>query len=225
LAFIEIRSLAYSIAVNKNEKKTLLDKIEYSIEQDDCIVLIGGNGVGKTTLTKLMIGVLKPQSGCVCIDGKNVLDYKRFEVGKKIGYLFQNPELQLFNASVKEELLFSHEFGGGISPQVLARYDAVVESLSLKRAEKTTVKQLSQGEKQRLAIGTILMNDPQFIILDEPTVGLDAQRKDILLGILTQLHAGGTGLFIVSHDTAFLKTLTSKALLLTAEGILHEQEL
>jgi len=219
VAFIEIENLFYKVK-SKNKNIELLNNINLSVNQSDMVTLIGNNGVGKTTLSKLIIGAIKPDKGKILLDGRDLQSYSKFEIGKKVGYLFQNPQLQLFNTSIKEELLFAYEFGSGITKEVLDKYKKIIKKLSLEKALNTPIHHLSRGEKQRVAIGTILMNNPKFIIFDEPTVGLDSIRKKEFINIITELYNDGIGMFFISHDNDFIESLPTKIIKLSEGRIL-----
>ncbi len=222
MAFIELNHLNYQLNIKGHPKQRLFRDLNLSIGKGDLIALVGPNGVGKTTLTKLILGILKPDSGDVLLDGKPVSDYKLAEVGRKIGYLFQNPGLQLFNATVEEELLFAYAIQNQVDETIRSRYRRVLKDLSLDHVVETSVFHLSQGEKQRLAIGTLLMNQPDFMILDEPTSGLDYDRKDALKDRLLDLHDKGMGLLIVTHDHEFIKELPVKILHMAEGQVAYE---
>lgn len=222
MKFIELKDVAYSIGKKKSEKQKLFENLNLTIDRNEIVSLSGSNGIGKTTLTKLIIGVLKPDYGQVILDGKDIEDYKRYEVGRKIGYLFQNPDLQLFNANVREELMFVYEFGKGISREIEARFSWVIEELSLGKTLDTPIVRLSQGEKQRVALGTVLMNKPKFIILDEPTVGLNEELIEDLKAILLDINVQGIGLLIISHNKEFVKSMPGRKLYLKDKGVFDE---
>ena len=222
MAFIELNNVNYQLNIKDGPKRQLFSHLNLSIDKGDLVALVGPNGVGKTTLTKLMLGILKPDSGDVLLEGKVVSDYKRSEVGRKIGYLFQNPSLQLFNATIEEELLFAYAIHGQVDEVIKLRYKEILKDLSLDHVVDTSVFHLSQGEKQRLAIGTLLMNQPDFMILDEPTSGLDYDRKDALKERLLALHEKGMGLLLVTHDHAFIKDMPVKVLQMSEGQVAYE---
>lgn len=205
MAYIEIESVTYEL--NTKPKRTLYRDLNLSLKKGEMAALIGPNGVGKTTITKMILGFLQPDSGQVLVDGLKAVDYRRPDMGQKIGYLFQNPSLQLFSARVEEELLFAYEVRGSVTDSIRQRCHQIIDGLSLREAMMTPVFHLSQGEKQRLAIGTLLMNDPDYLILDEPTSGLDGDRKAMLKEILLGLNREGIGMLIISHDQDFLEGL------------------
>src|SRR5690606_12458880 len=126
------------------------------------------------------------------------------EIGSKIGYLFQNPEKQFFTNTVYDELSFVLKIKGYDDEYIKDKVEKKLKLFQLKGLEKSSPFLLSQGEKQRLAIAAILINEPQYLILDEPTTGLDNRRKEILLKILTKLKNRGIGMTIISHDDEFI---------------------
>lgn len=208
MGFIELNNVLYTL---KN-KKQLFNYLNLVLEQDEIVSLVGDNGCGKTTLSKLMIGSIRADLGSVCLDNKDIEDYKLFEIGRQIGYLFQNPDLQLFNPTIEDELMFSSQYVKELESGAKERFKRIVKDLSLSECLNTNTQNLSQGEKQRVALGTILMNKPKYLILDEPTTGLDYQRKAELLEILINIHSQGIGMLIISHDMSFINKLPGKVL-------------
>ena len=182
----------------------VLKKINLNIEDGSCTFIIGPNGGGKTTLGKLMTGILKPTVGNVIVGELNTRETELYQIGAKVGYLFQEPERQIFAATVRDELAFVMELLG-VEPDIISeRVEASLARFELKDVESAFVFQLSRGEKQRLAMAAIMINNPAFLILDEPTTGLDAERKEILSGVVEQFRAKGTGMIIISHDHKFV---------------------
>jgi len=222
MAFIELRGIDYFIKNSKDNKTKLFENLDLSIESNEFIALIGDNGVGKTTLSKLIIGQTTADKGTVRIEGNEISKYKLFEIGDRIGYLFQDCELQLFCNTIEEELLFKHEFGDGITEEAYNKYSDIVRALSLETVLKTPINKLSTGEKKRVAIGTILMNNPKFIILDEPTAGLDSKLIEDFRSIIIELNSKNIGILLITHNMNFVDSLPSKIYKLTAGGLLNE---
>ena len=129
------------------------------------------------------------------------------DVGKKIGYLFQNPDKQLFNPTVKDELNFYQEYRNlNIDNDI-----NVINLFNLEKIMENKVVNLSEGEKKRLALACILQMHPQYLILDEPTTGLDYKNKNILIRILKELKASySIGSLIISHDSDFIGNLSNR---------------
>ena len=176
-----------------------------TIGSGEAVAITGPNGSGKTTLGKLLCGLLKPQSGAVLFDGEDTAGWSLGRRGQRIGYLFQEPARQLFAPTVLEELTFTQELAG-ISPkkakqramELLSRFE--LEPL----AQRSTIT-LSRGEQQRLAICALLLGKPGALVLDEPTTGLDARRKEILAQAMQEALHGGVSVLLISHDAAFVR--------------------
>ena len=207
MAYFEACQLSFGY-----KKNLVLQEVNFSLHQSQAVALLGENGVGKTTLSKLMIGLNQPRSGSILWKGRPVEEVPTHEIGRSVGYLFQNPSCQIFCATIKEELLFAARFRGNQSAEEEKKADRMIRRFSLEEARDVPTFQLSQGEKQRLALATILMNEPEFLILDEPTFGLDQERKDELTFYLKKIHQSGIGMMIISHDIKFVDSLCSRKL-------------
>ncbi len=206
MPFIEIKNVKYTLN-RKGTNIPILHGINMEINKGELVALLGPNGAGKTTLTKLIMGIIKTSSGEIVVDGKDIKSYKQYEIGNKIGYLFQNPAMQLFNANVRDELLFASKYNNTYTDETLKMCDKYIVEFGLEKIVKTPISQLSQGEKQRVAICTILMNKPDFMILDEPTKGLDLKRRREFIEVIKELHSKGIGMLIVSHDMKLIEEL------------------
>jgi len=182
-----------------------LNGINFSMGSGEIAALAGPNGSGKTTLGKLLCGLLKPQGGAVLFDGEDTANWSLGRRGQRIGYLFQEPARQLFAPTVLEDLTFTQELRG-VSPQEAeARAMELLARFELDSFAGRGTLTLSRGEQQRLAICGLLLNRPQALVLDEPTTGLDARRKDILAGAVRECLAGGVSVLLISHDMAFVR--------------------
>ena len=197
--------------------------MDLSISKEICTAITGPNGSGKTTLGKLMTGILIPQKGSVFLDGRDLSMLTPGQTGRKIGYLFQNPDLQIFTLSVKEELLFTHRFLGDPGKDIEPEADRMLELFHLSDLKDHVPFNLSRGERQRLALAAVMMNGPGYLILDEPTTGLDNVRKKILLDILRKQLENGTGMSIISHDYDFIGELSDRIIEID-EGKLIEKD-
>ncbi len=217
MAYYEANKISYEI-----RGRTIFKEISFQLEQKEFVSLVGANGIGKTTLSKLMIGIQKPSGGEIRLDGVPVSEYALFEVGRKVGYLFQNPSCQIFCPTIMEELLFSLRFQGGETPEGRDRAVEMMRRFSLLDAQNSPTHCLSQGEKQRLALATILMNQPEYLMLDEPTTGLDQVRKTELGHYLQEIHQSGVGILMISHDQDFVKQMSQRILRLDDGGLYEE---
>ncbi|WP_157950097.1 energy-coupling factor ABC transporter ATP-binding protein [Vallitalea okinawensis] len=201
-----------NVSFQYEKKKSILHHINLSLNQGEVTFLRGENGCGKTTLSKLLIGILKPTEGIVSLNGQDISQLSLHEIGKSLGYLFQNPEKQLFALTVEEELVFLSTLQRGGQQEVKNRADSLLKQFDLHDKCNQLIHTLSYGEKQRLALAAILMNNPQYIILDEPTTGLDIKRKKQLMRIIKDLNNQGTGFLIITHDEEFSKELGERFL-------------
>ncbi|MDD3898518.1 MAG: ABC transporter ATP-binding protein [Syntrophomonadaceae bacterium] len=198
--------------------------INLDLEQDGITALVGPNGSGKTTITKLMIGVLQPTEGELYLKGHSIAEYSLAEIGRRIGYVFQNPDLQLFCSTVAEEVGFGLINQGCEPAAVAERVDFYLDYFELAAYRNTFPLHLSQGEKQRLAIAAVLANEPEFLILDEPTIGLDAYRKRLLEDYLNKAAQLGRGMLLVSHDESFVNRMAKRVVTMENGRIQSDSE-
>ncbi len=206
--FIEIKNLSYSF--NQN---TIFEKVNLNLDKRNITFLIGPNGSGKTTLSKIILGIINvhDEESLIKIDGKNVKNIKLSDVGRKIGYLFQNPDKQLFNPTVKDELNFYLQYRSIDSNNDIN----VIKLFKLEKIMEYKVVNLSEGEKKRLALACILQMHPQYLVLDEPTTGLDYKNKNILIRILKKIKKDySIGSLIISHDSDFVKNLSDRKIVI-----------
>jgi cobalt/nickel transport system ATP-binding protein len=166
------------------------------------IGLIGPNGCGKTTLLHLIMGLLKPQAGRIVIFGQEVSTEKDFvEVRQKVGLLFQNADDQLFCPTVLEDVAFGPLNQGKTPAEAIRIARETMARLGLDGFEERVTYKLSGGEKKLVSLAAVLAMQPQLLLLDEPTAGLDEETKHRLVHILQDL---GTPYMIVSHEPDFL---------------------
>ncbi len=198
--FIKLNNVSFSYP----KSKFIFKNISLEFYKNEFIAIVGPNGSGKTTLGKLMMGILVPVKGTIFIKGEDVSGLTPGNIGKKVGYLFQEPERQLFTSAVKEEISFALSFMGESEAVVEEKSRDMIELFSLQGLEDYSPYKLSRGERQRLALAAILINEPDFLVLDEPTTGLDIVRKNKLSDILKKLQNRGLGLAVISHDEEFI---------------------
>lgn len=204
--------------------KPVISQINLKIFQNEMTALTGPNGSGKTTLGKLLMGILSPVSGDVFLDDKRVSQMSLGQIGMTIGYLFQNPEKQFFAPTVEDEISFILRAKGLDERDIKSKVDPLLEGFELSHLREDFPLRLSQGEKQRLALAAILVNDLDYLILDEPTTGLDKERKIILADILNNLYNRGIGMIIISHDFEFLNQFPRRVLEINRGEIINDRK-
>ena len=180
--------------------------------------LRGKNGSGKTTLGKLLVGLLQPSTGEITINGVNAAGLTLGERGRQLGYLFQNPSQQIFAPMVKEELCFIPRLLGWTEEDIAVRCEELLDFFALTHIADSVTFYLSRGEKQRLALAGMLFMRPPYLILDEPTTGLDRENRSNLADILHRLLDEGVGMTVISHDSAFLERFPDKESITMSEG-------
>lgn len=216
--FIRIEKLFCSL-----NKVQVLKNINISLNKNEFVSIIGPNGSGKTTLGKVVTGIIKQDSGDIFIDGKNIKDLSLPQIGGKIGYLFQNPDRQIFAPRVYEELSFALKYKKTSTDIIEQRVNEVLDIFELGHLRNASTYSLSQGEKQRLAIGAILLNDPEYLILDEPTTGLDPKRKNELNKLLNTL-IKKVGVLLISHDKTFVLNHSHRIIELYDGSIINDKK-
>ncbi|MDO4176484.1 MAG: ABC transporter ATP-binding protein [Bacillota bacterium] len=188
------------------EGHVALRHIDLEIEQGETVVLQGANGCGKSTLLKLMNGLIFPEEGSYNFEGREIsaAALKDTVVSKafhqKIGFVFQNPDVQLFCGSVREEIEFGPRQMGLSEDEINERTDDVIALLGIDYLSDRAPYHLSGGEKKKVSLACVLSMNPEVLVLDEPLAGLDRSTQDWLTDFLQQLQEAGKTLIISTHD-------------------------
>ncbi|MFH1788123.1 MAG: energy-coupling factor transporter ATPase [Candidatus Altiarchaeota archaeon] len=173
----------------------ILKNANLTLFRGEFLALLGRNGAGKTTLVKHLNGLLSPDSGKVTVLGADVSEKTVDEMAHQVGFVSQNPNDYLFSETVLAELSFTAENLG-----VNADIESLLDYVGLTKHKNTYPRDLSCGERQKVAIASILVGNPQIIIFDEPTRGMDAQSKENLSSLLAKLKSSGKTILFVTHD-------------------------
>lgn len=204
MAVIETKNLTYTYGEGTPFVKTAVDNVSLRIEEGEFVGLIGHTGSGKSTLIQTLNGLLRPTSGQVLLKGKDIWEEpkKIRAVRFQVGMVFQYPEHQLFEETVLKDISFGPR-NMGLSDQEIeekARQAAQFVGLTEDFLEKSPF-ELSGGEKRRVAIAGVIAMDPDVLILDEPTAGLDPRGRDKLLSQIVDYHKKrGNTVILVSHS-------------------------
>lgn len=175
--------------------------VDLTIREGDFVAIIGQNGAGKTTLTRHLNGLLKPTAGDVRIGGRSIKGMTAAQVSRTVGYVFQNPDEQLFCNSVEEELRFGPGNVGIVGEELDQRVEEILQDIGLSRYREVWPKYLTKGERQRLALASVVAMDPAVLIVDEPTTGLDWVESLQIMDYLKKLHDDqGKTVLIITHD-------------------------
>ncbi len=178
----------------------VLKNISISMGQGEFIALSGRNGSGKTTVTRIFTGLEKPFSGKVLYQGKDITHLGAAERSRFIGYVFQQPERQMFRPTVREEIAFGPYQKGRRGKELDDVVSRAMEDTDLTGLGDMYPHTLSRGDKQRVAIASALAMESQFLILDEPTSGQDGSEKKKLMHLLSRLNQQGITILLITHD-------------------------
>ena len=199
-----------------------VDDVSLRIGSGELIALVGRNGSGKTTLAKHLNGLLRATHGSVRLEGADVARLPLDRVAQRVGYVFQNPDDQLFAATVAEEVAFGpHNFG--LTGDALAtRVREALTAVALDGRRDDDPFLLSKGERQRLAVATVLAMAPAVLILDEPTTGLDYPQQRRMLDLLLRVRAGGTAIVLITHTPWVVAEYAERVLVMHAGRLIFD---
>ncbi|HEX2925110.1 MAG TPA: energy-coupling factor transporter ATPase [Ruminiclostridium sp.] len=176
-----------------------LKGVDLEIKKGEFIAVIGHNGCGKTTLVKHFNGLLLPTAGRVEVFGKDTGRNSIFDIGKEVGYVFQNPDHQIFSDTVYDEIAFSPKLRGFAKPETDRLVKEALIAVDMQGFEQEDPFSLTKGERQRIAVAAVLSAQPRIIILDEPTTGLDFKEQRKMMQMIKRLNANGHTIIMVTH--------------------------
>lgn len=180
------------------EGRTIIDDVSFCIEAGEFVSFVGTNGAGKSTTMRLINGLLKPTSGCVRTAGRLTSEAKSSEIARRVGFLFQNPDRQICCNTVHEELMFGFMAQKADPDVARRRVDAIVERFGFRPDAEPYL--LNRGTRQLLALASVIVCEPEVVVLDEPTTGLDYRECEKVMEAVEELHERGTTIVMVCHD-------------------------
>jgi energy-coupling factor transport system ATP-binding protein len=201
-----------------------LKGVSLTIQDGEFVAIMGENGAGKTTLVKHFNGLLKPTKGKVLVDGVETTKVSVATLARTVGFVFQNPDHQLFSETVEEEIAFALKNFGFSQDVIEKRVEWALNLLGLTQYRKTSPFMLSGGERKRVALASVLAWDPKILILDEPTIGQDYQQKEKLRQFILQMKAQGKTVVIVTHDVEFVAECNPRVVLMRGGKIVADGE-
>ena len=220
---LEVKNLTHTYSAGTPFEHKALDDMNFSVQRGEFIGIIGHTGSGKSTLMQHLNGLLKPTSGQVLLDGEDIHKDKKFtrQARFRVGLVFQYPEYQLFEETVYKDIAFGPK-NMGLKPEEIdrrVRESAKLVGLTEKQLEVSPF-DLSGGQKRRVAIAGVIAMEPEVLILDEPTAGLDpASRAEILENIETYRKTKNATIMMVSHSMNDVARLTERLLVLNGSKI------
>jgi energy-coupling factor transport system ATP-binding protein len=201
-----------------------LKGVSLAIKNGEFVAIMGQNGAGKTTLVKHFNGLLKPSKGTVRVDGVETTKTSVAALSRNAGFVFQNPDHQLFSETVEEEIAFALKNFGFEAEAIEKRIDWALNLLGLTQYRKTSPFLLSGGERKRVALASVLAWNPQMLILDEPTIGQDYRQKEKLRQFIVQMQTQGKTVVIVTHDVEFVAECNPRVVLMREGTIVADGE-
>jgi len=199
-----------------------LKGVSLVIKNGEFVAIMGQNGAGKTTLVKHFNGLLKPSEGNVRVDGVETTKTSVAALARNAGFVFQNPDHQLFSETVEEEISFALKNFGFEEETIEKRITWALNLLGLAQYRKTSPFLLSGGERKRVALASVLAWNPETLILDEPTIGQDYQQKEKLRQFIVQMQTQGKTVVIVTHDVEFVAECNPRVLLMKDGNIVAD---
>jgi cobalt/nickel transport system ATP-binding protein len=204
--------------------RSILTDVNFEIKKGQKVALIGGNGSGKSTLLMLINGLLIPTTGRILVNGVEVNRANREKIHAMVGLVFQNPDDQLFSKSVFDAVAFGLIIAGKNTDEIIGQVAAALETVHLVGSEKRNPFKLSGGEKKKIALASAIVTRPELLLLDDPTIGLDAGIREELIQLFSEMKST---LLIASQDLEMVAQLSDYILViaggyLIAQGSTHD---
>lgn len=194
---LELRKVTF--AYTENQPPAVAD-VSLSIRRGEFVAIAGRNGSGKTTLTKLLMSLLKPTTGQILLDDKETKKFSPADMARHIGYVFQNPDRQMFRDTVQDEVAYGPEMLGFSPENIQAATQEAMQMAGVTELAQRYPRTLPKSQKQRVAIASALAMRPDFLILDEPTSGQDAVAREHFMRLMADFHRSGKTIILVTHD-------------------------
>ena len=215
---LEVRNLDFAY----HSGNPVLNNINLSIRKGEMVSIVGTNGAGKSTFSKTVCGFVTPQKGTLTFSGMNLLDLSIKERADHIGYVMQNPNQMISKNFIFDEVALGLVNRGVPEDEIRCRVEETLSVCGLRPFMKWPVSALSYGQKKRVTIASILVLEPEMIILDEPTAGQDFRRYTEIMDFLSRLNELGKTVVLITHDMHLMLEYTSRAVVFTGGKILAD---
>ena len=202
--------------------RSILSDVHLTVREREMLAIVGRNGAGKTTLVKHFNGLLRPCSGEVKVKGASTRQRSLFELCQTVGFVFQNPDHQIFSETVRKELSFGpRNFGVG-EKEIETRVSEAITAVRLHGLEDEDPLLLSKGGRQKIAVASILAMRPQILVLDEPTTGLDYEETRALMELVRTLNTSGHTVIMVTHTMWVVGEYADRVIVMDAGKIIAD---
>lgn len=212
-----LENLTYKYSIGTPFEKTAVDNVDLTVNKSEFVGIIGHTGSGKSTLIQHLNGLVKPTSGLVFIDGKDIWgkDVNIRDIRFKVGIVFQYSEHQLFEETVAKDIAYGPKNMGLTGEELDARVKSAAESMGISHLLEKSPFELSGGQQRRVALAGVLAMDPEVLILDEPAAGLDPKGRDKILSLIKRYHEqSGKTVLLVSHSMEDIVKFATKVLVM-----------
>ncbi|ELE2042581.1 ABC transporter ATP-binding protein [Vibrio vulnificus] len=208
---LDVRNLTYSYDGEKNA----LEGVSFNVQRGEFVSILGKNGSGKSTITKLIMGVIEPDDGTMYLNGQDLSELTIFERSQKVGVVMQNPNHMISHHMIFDEVAFGLRNRGWDEQQVNDKVLEVLELCGLSKYRHWPIEALSYGQKKRVTIASILALEPELLILDEPTAGQDYRNYTSMLSFIEKLNRElGITVVIISHDMHLVLEYTTRSIVI-----------
>ncbi len=207
---INIQDVSFSY----NQVNRVLDRVNLTIYAGELVAILGRNGSGKTTLVRHIIGLQQPDQGVVMVLGKDVSQTPTYELAQNVGFCFQNPNHQIVSFNVKDEMRFGLKAHNIEENEFDERIQEALEFVNLQDYLDAEVFDLGKGQKQRLALASVLTLKPSILIIDEPTTGQDPKMTEEIFEIIRRLNESGTTILMITHKIDYAAAYAKRAVVL-----------
>lgn len=216
---LDIRGLTYSYDGEKNA----LEDVTFSVNRGEMVSILGKNGSGKSTITKLIMGVVAPDAGAIYFNGQDFNEQSIFERSKKVGVVMQNPNHMISHHMIMDEVAFGLKNLGLSDAEIEQRVLEVLEFCGLSKYRHWPIDALSYGQKKRVTIASILVMEPELLILDEPTAGQDYRNYSAMLSFIKRLNKErGVTVIIISHDLHLVLENTTRSIVIADSKLIAD---
>ncbi|MEH0669504.1 ABC transporter ATP-binding protein [Vibrio owensii] len=216
---LTVRSLTYSYDGEKNA----LEDVSFDVKRGEFVSVLGKNGSGKSTITKLVMGVIEPDQGSMSLNGQDLNELTIFERSQKVGVVMQNPNHMISHHMIFDEVAFGLRNRGVEETLVEAKVLEVLELCGLSKYRHWPIEALSYGQKKRVTIASILALEPELLILDEPTAGQDYRNYTSMLSFIEKLNRElGITVMIISHDMHLVLEYTTRSIVIADSKLIAD---